>query len=415
MDVLPARLLSLERTEGRATPRYLTARDEVWIRSVVDEFDGFVGRTVGERNERLPERIRALAREHGVRERVADGVATVLTRRYKSRVEAAVSPLDARRTSFACAAALIQPNRRSALTNASNELRAAPDAIGRSIFADRTIARMVIAPAPLSAADVVDAYNLALVQGLLLRSELVVVHVREHVRAVVRFAKLTGLLCTYSLDERGTRLDVSGPLSVLRHTTKYGFALATFFPAVLATPGFRMEARCVIGGEPVVVPIDASDRIARTHALPRDADSNVERALARDVRRLDRGWELIRESEAIPIGARVFFPDFTMRRGDDRILLEVVGFYTPEYLRSKLEALRAARVRRMIVCVDESLACADGEVPGRVLRFRKKIDAARLLDVADELVATPARDGDDGHPRDRERSTVLTPVDGWPP
>ena len=388
--MLPARLLSLERTEGHATPRYLTARDEVWIRGVLDLFDAFVGHSVGEREEHLPGRVRMLAHEHGVRERVADGLATVLVRRYKSQIVAAVTPVVARKTSFACAAANPGPDRSAALARASAELGVDTTALDRSVFADRAAARIIVAPMTLSAADAVEAYNLSLVQGLLLRSELVVVHVREHVRAVVRFAKLTGLLCTYALDERGTRLDVSGPLSVLRHTTKYGFALASFFPAVLATPGFRMQARCVLKGEPIVVQIDASDRIARTHALPRDADSKIERALARDVRRLEREWVLTRESEAIPVGSRVFFPDFTLRRGNESVLVEVVGFYTPEYLRSKLEALRAAQVRRLIVCVDESLACADGEVPGRVIRFRKKIDAAALLNVAEELLAAPA-------------------------
>jgi hypothetical protein len=50
----------------------------------------------------------------------------------------------------------------------------------------------------------VEQYNLALVQGLLQRSEHVRVEIREHVRAVVRFAKLAGLLCTYAPAERGT-------------------------------------------------------------------------------------------------------------------------------------------------------------------------------------------------------------------
>lgn len=389
--MLPAHQLSLEPSDGYATPRYLTARDEVWVRAVLDVFDGFVGRTVGERDDLLPPRVRNIAREHGVAERVADGVTTVLLRKYKSSVVAPIEPTVARRIVFAEAAANVMPDRTAALARASNELEAPAADVARSMFADRAAARIVSGAPSLSAADAVEAYNLALVQGLLLRSELVTAHVREHVRAVVRFAKLTGLLCTFALDERGTRLEVSGPLSVLRHTTKYGFALAAFFPAVLATPGFRLQARCVLRGEPIVVRIDATDRIARTHALPKDADSKLERALARDVRRLDRGWELLRETDAISIGQRLFFPDFTLRKNGESIVVEVVGFYTPEYLRSKLEALRAAKVRRLIVCIDQSLACDDGEVPGTVIRFKRKIDAGALLDEAERLLSCNAK------------------------
>lgn len=152
--------------------------------------------------------------------------------------------------------------------------------------------------------------------------------------------RLAALLCTYSVCESGTRRDVSGPLSILRHTTKYGFALASFFPAVVSHPRFRLEARCVLGGEPMLVRIDASDRIARTHKLPKDADSAVELALARDVRRLGTSGRL----SATP---------------------------TPS---PSLGALRGAANRPLIVCIDES---------GAVLRFRRRIDAATLIAAAE--------------------------------
>ncbi|MBI2392050.1 MAG: DUF790 family protein [Deltaproteobacteria bacterium] len=391
--MLPAHLLPLAEVEGLATPRYLTARDEVWIRAVLDVFDAFVGRTIRARDAQLPQRVRALARQHGVADKIAEGVTAVLMKKTRSEIVAAVEPRAARRIVFPCAAEDLRPDRAAALARAAALLGVAPDAISSSLFADRTAARVITAGPSISASDAVEAYNLALVQGILLRSEKVIAHVREHVRAVVRFAKLSGLLCTYAVDEHGTRLDVSGPLAVLRHTTKYGNALASFFPAVLSTPGFRMHARCLLAGEPVTVRVDAADRIARTHALPRDADSKLERVLARDVRRLDRGWTLRRETEAIRVGQRVFFPDFTLSRDGASVLVEVVGFYTPEYLRSKLEALRAAPSERLIVCIDESLACADGEVPGTVIRFKRKIDAAELLDRAEQLIgrsSTPA-------------------------
>ena len=415
--MLPAHLLSLVEHDGITSPRYLTARDEVWMRAVLDVFECLVGRTVAERDEHFGRLVRKVARQHGVSEKIADGVATVLIRRCRTRVAAEREPRVVRNLAFACAARNPSPDRHAALVAAAAELATTPEAVAASLFADRGSARVIEATAPLSAAEAVEAYNLALVQGLLLRSEKVVAHVREHVRAVVRFAKLSGLLCTYTLDELGTRLEVSGPLAVLRHTTKYGHALASFFPAVLSTPGFRLHARCVVGGEVVHVRIDASDRVARTHALPRDADSNVERSLARDVRRLGGGWTLTRETTAItfdrlegrecrratctPAGRRVFFPDFTLTRDGVSVLVEVVGFYTPEYLRGKLEALRAAPAERLIVCVDESLACEDGEVPGTVIRYRKKIDAALLLKRADELASGAAGRDVDEHAQRR--------------
>jgi predicted nuclease of restriction endonuclease-like RecB superfamily len=388
--LLPAALLLVAAREpgtGRVAPRYLGQRDEVWVRSVLDVFDGYVGRTVGERNAELPERVRAIARVHGISARAADGVAHVLARNFKTELETPLVPARVRAVVFEEASREDPFDREASLARAAARLSASPEELSRALFADRATRRRISAPAASpSAATAVELYNLALVQGLLQRSERVRVELREHVRAVVRFAKLSGLLCTCAFGERGTRLELSGPLSILRHTTKYGFALASFFPAVVATPGFRMQALCVLGGEPVHLEIDASDRIARTHRLPRDADSAVERALARDVRRLGTEWSLLREAHMLTLGARAVFPDFSLRHaGGFTILVEVVGFYTPEYLRSKLEALQAASNEPLIVCIDEALACADGEVPGAVLRFRRRIDATRLIEMAEGL------------------------------
>jgi predicted nuclease of restriction endonuclease-like RecB superfamily len=78
--------------------------------------------------------------------------------------------------------------------------------------------------------------------------------------------------------------------------------------------------------------------------------------------------------------------DFTLRHASGfSALVEVVGFYTPEYLRSKLAALRASASRPLIVCLDDSLACADGDVSGTVLRFKRRIDAAALVGIAEQL------------------------------
>jgi hypothetical protein len=388
--LLPAPLLLVALPDGpssRVVPRYLGARDEVWVREALDVFDAYVGRTAGERAATLPDQVRALARDHGAPARAADGVVHVVMRRFKAEVDGRLAPSVVRAAVFAEAAQGEVFDREAALRRAAERLEAGVEEVERALFADRPARRRVVAPAsPLSAASVVELYNLALVQGLLQRSERVRVSVRQHVRAVVRFAKLSGLLCTYSCGEQGTELEVSGPLSILRHTTKYGFALASFFPAVVSTPGYRIEARCVVAGEPLLVHIDASDRIARAHVLPKDADSALERAFARDVRRLGTAWALRRESDAISLGQRSFFPDFTLHHSSGfAVLVEVVGFYTPGYLRSKLEALRAAASRPIIACIDESLACEDGDLPVEVLRFKRRIDAQALIAVAERM------------------------------
>jgi predicted nuclease of restriction endonuclease-like RecB superfamily len=69
-----------------------------------------------------------------------------------------------------------------------------------------------------------------------------------------------------------------------------------------------------------------------------------------------------------------------------RFLLEIVGFWTREYLERKLASLRTAAIPNLILCIDEERNCAESEVPvgARVVRFKRRIDAAQVLAVMNQ-------------------------------
>jgi predicted nuclease of restriction endonuclease-like RecB superfamily len=396
--MLPETLLNVKIHDGQVIPRFLSKRDEPWVRVLMQELDGFVGRPGVELDEAMDERIVPLCRTLGTYPRVVRGVEHELSRAWTRKVVAAARPVEIRRVLFEKAATGC--DREQAIAWAAKDLGIGVEDVLPGLFADRPGARQIVAPSdPPDPQRVIELYNLATVQSLLARSERVVAHVRSDTRSVVRFAKLKGLLCTYVVDDDGTTIELSGPLSLFRNTTKYGNALASFFPSLVATPGWWLGATCLLRPAPweldegapelrrVRLTLDARAPIASTHALPSDADSAVERKLMRDVRRLQRGWSIERETAALRAGTSVFFPDFTLARGSDRVLVEIVGYYTPEYLETKLRKLREANVLRLIVCIDQDLACSDDEITADcVLRYRRRVDASALLDAAERLV-----------------------------
>jgi hypothetical protein len=68
------------------------------------------------------------------------------------------------------------------------------------------------------------------------------------------------------------------------------------------------------------------------------------------------GWMLIREGDLLVRGQRVFFPDFTVvSPSGGRVLLEIVGFWTPEYRRHKAEVLAAFPDTPMLLAIPQSL------------------------------------------------------------
>jgi predicted nuclease of restriction endonuclease-like RecB superfamily len=90
-------------------------------------------------------------------------------------------------------------------------------------------------------------------------------------------------------------------------------------------------------------------------------DSAWERSLAADFRRRfggDRdGWRLSRETTPVAVGDELFLPDFTLRHADGReALIELVGFWTPEYLEAKARKIGAAGLENLILVVYRKLA-----------------------------------------------------------
>ena len=104
-------------------------------------------------------------------------------------------------------------------------------------------------------------------------------------------------------------------------------------------------------------------------------------------------------------------PDFGFQKGSLQVYLEVVGFWTPQYLKDKIEKLSYLGNIDMIIAADADLACQKLDQIGRrlnVLYYNKKIPLkpvlAHLKDKEEQLAEEQARF------LDLERVTVQEPV-----
>ncbi len=67
-----------------------------------------------------------------------------------------------------------------------------------------------------------------------------------------------------------------------------------------------------------------------------------------------QGWTLSREAEILHQGQTVFMPDFVLKHESGRnVLLEVIGFWTPEYLAAKQATLKKFPDHRILLVVNE--------------------------------------------------------------
>lgn len=164
--------------------------------------------------------------------------------------------------------------------------------------------------------------------------------------------------------------------------------LAGLIPPLVGTGRFSLQATCVVRGQAVDVLLASGDPVSGPPA-GRTFDSRLEESFARDFRKAAPDWDVIREPEPIRAGSGLIFPDFLLRhrRTPTRhFFMEIIGFWTAEYLERKLAGLRKAGIGNLIVCVDADRGCSEGDLPlgARVIRFKRRIDARAVLAAMEE-------------------------------
>ena len=196
----------------------------------------------------------------------------------------------------------------------------------------------------LDASDLLAAYNLAQTQAALYRAAKVEITAARDASTILRHAKLAGLMHRIEKLDPGYRLTLDGPASSLRGTTRYGVHFARLLPKILTLTRWRWRA-AVRGPRDQWFELRIAPEDGLTSPLdpPSPYDSQLERDFAAAWEKHPvAGWTLTRDAELLHRGQTVVTPDFALRHDDGRYIhVEIVGFWTPEYLREK--AARLAR------------------------------------------------------------------------
>jgi predicted nuclease of restriction endonuclease-like RecB superfamily len=248
-------------------------------------------------------------------------------------------------------------------------------------------------------------YNLALAQAVLYDATEMRVRVWDSFATVFSYVKLFGLMHRiYPIDSDGNRVpstDVAdgyeavldGAASLFSKSRKYGIRMANFLPALPLCDRWEMEADILDddsgpSSRTLSFDLDHTEGLSSHYSAQSDFDSDVERTLAQKWERANTDWELIREDDVLDLGAEVMLPDFAIEHPDGRrVLFEIVGFWTPEYLDEKLAKIRDADRDNLIVAVSERLDCSADDFEGmddRVLWFKSGIHVYDVVELAEE-------------------------------
>ena len=132
--------------------------------------------------------------------------------------------------------------------------------------------------------------------------------------------------------------------------------------------------------------LSEKDGLHSENASPQKFDSKVEENFFKKWGDKPRkGWTLKRETEILSHYQKVFFPDFVFyHENGRRIYMEIVGFWTPEYLEAKAKTLRQFQNNPIILAVHESLVDKLPSLPLPILAYKKNLKINWVLKTLSE-------------------------------
>lgn len=353
-------------------------------------------------------RIRGLAK-------VLSDAATFVPREYP------LTPRELRARLFCRGPVFEQPDlfhpltRCDLLQEAADELALSAEEIDEALFADHPGAHILRDVGPAwTAQGLLQRYNLELARGALYRATVVQIEIFDHFKECWRYLKLFKIMFTArELPAGGYQVTLSGPLSDFVETERYGIAFAEFLPAVLlgerwnlvarVKPPFprqqrEQDSRRVAEDSQLLYRLDHTCGLHSHYRSGRLYDSSLERIFASEFHDFEekfgteRGkWRLLREDEVLVLDGSVMIPDFLLVHTQDerrRILIELVGFWSPRYLQTKIAKVQAAQCPHLLLLVYEHLKVTRqdfGPIPGELLFFKEKPVIKEVMTAVEEL------------------------------
>lgn len=261
------------------------------------------------------------------------------------------------------AGGLDEPARGSLVASEAAILGIDPETLLHMLYADVPGNELVSSFEDITWERLVGEYNLALAQGMLLRAEVLRVHLEagtsRQLRALVQAAKFHQLHWRISPGEKtgGMDIQLDGPLSLFDSTTKYGIRLACFLPTALAVAGVRVSARVQWGKKQkksVEWEYTASTAELPTRHQTHQGPTPEVAGFHKLWNEAGSGWQLELSRRVIPCGDSVYWvPDFELckQASGERLFLEILATPGREKLERLVQALEAkADLPWLLVC-----------------------------------------------------------------
>ena len=209
------------------------------------------------------------------------------------------------------------------------------------------------------------------------------IQIEDNYQPVFRKIKQLGLI--YSIQDG--KISLEGPTSLFKLTEKYGSAFAKLLPILMESTKWSLRAsisRKTFQGKRIYdFTLDHTQRPI-FGIESETAEIAFDSAIEKEFYQLSfKGWVVEREPTVLKAGQYAFIPDFSLERNGIKIFVEIIGFWTPEYLKHKIQKLNQLQEKEsMILLVNRNLACTSSEFHSENLLFYdKKIPHLEIIKI----------------------------------
>ncbi|OGQ77474.1 MAG: hypothetical protein A2289_25200 [Deltaproteobacteria bacterium RIFOXYA12_FULL_58_15] len=268
------------------------------------------------------------------------------------------------------------------------------------LFADLKANQRLTSFDGLSAPMLLDTYEIAQRQAVLLRATRVVVHLRCADPSVYRLffsrLKFRRLLHTvHPCEGGGFRIDIDGPFSLFSSVTKYGLQLALMLPLLQRASEWQLDADVLWGKERIPMRYHLEGTAPQTPGEGTLRLRDEVQNLIESFERLDSPWQVSLADDLLELpGIGMCVPDVVFQQGKHRVFLEVMGYWSRDAVWKRVELVEAGLPNPIIFAVSSRLRVSeealDTELPGALYVYKGVISAATVEERLNGLVGATA-------------------------
>lgn len=278
-------------------------------------------------------------------------------------MDSVIEPATARRSVFEeCKGSVSDAKeRKEVIERTARKLSVEPDSLEKALWADMEDNLIIKEFQTITSEALLRQYNLSLTQTLLFKATGMEIQIEDNYQQVFRKIKQLGLM--YSIDQNKIYLD--GPVSLFKMTERYGTSLAKLLPTIMKCSKWSLKSSILkktMQGKRIYN--FTLDNIGRIFSIETVSDSETfDSAIEKEFSTLGfNDWSVRREPAVLQAGQYAFIPDFSLERNGIRVFVEIIGFWTPEYLKNKIQKINQLKEKEnMILLVDKNLACSGSD------------------------------------------------------